>query len=82
MLLTDDEVKARVAENIQRLLVERDWTQADLARATGENDARISLAVRGLKVPSIAFVARIADVLEVSTDYLLAPSRKKIQESA
>ena len=82
MLLTDDQVKSRLAENVNRLLAEREWSQADLARATGESSARVFNLLKARKLASAGFILRVAEVLGVSTDYLYAPSRKNSEKIA
>lgn len=82
MLLSDDQAKARLAENVRRLLDERNWSQAELARATGENDVRVSALLHEEQMAGAGFIARIAEVFSVSIDYLFAPSREISRESA
>jgi transcriptional regulator with XRE-family HTH domain len=72
-VITDDEAKQNIANNIRILLAERNWKQSDLASATGESEMRVSLAVRGRKLPSAAFLARIAEALNSTVDRLLSP---------
>lgn len=76
-VLTDDDAKSLISANVKRLLDERDMSQAELARATGESTARISQMIHGQKLPSAAFLARIAEALEVAADELLSPPEKK-----
>lgn len=82
MTMTDEQAKQRLAENVTRLLEEHAWKAADLARATGENEVRISSILNARNVASSAVVARIADALDVSIDYLFSPSREKSVKSA
>lgn len=55
-------------------------TQTQLAEATDESPARISLMIRGLKLPSAAFLARIAEALGTTVDGLLEAPRKKSEK--
>jgi transcriptional regulator with XRE-family HTH domain len=73
---TDDEAKRNIAENVNRLMAARDLSQADLSRASGESEMRVSLLRRGLKMPTAGFLARIAEALGVSVDTLLSPPTK------
>jgi transcriptional regulator with XRE-family HTH domain len=81
-IISDEEAKARLAKNVRRLLSERGWKGSDLARATRENEVRVSNLLRAQTVASGAFVARVAEALEVSIDCLFAPSRKNFGKSA
>lgn len=70
-MITDQEAKDVISENVQRLLDARDWTQRDLAVATKESTARINHLVNGRKCPSAAFLARVAEALDVTPNDLL-----------
>lgn len=72
-MLTDDDAKKNIADNLQRLIRERGLKQSEIAEAVGESRMRVSLAVRGKKLPSAAFLARIAEALNSSVDVLLSP---------
>ena len=81
-MLTDAEARTTIADNVRRLLAERGMNQRDLAKATGESDMRVSLLCRGERIPSAAFLARVAEALEVSADTILAPPPKKSRKTA
>lgn len=70
-MLTDTEARDIIAENVRRRLATLDWSQSDLARETGESPMRISYLVRGVKSPTIGFLARVADALETTVDWLI-----------
>lgn len=72
-MISDEETKRRIAANVARLLHERGMCQADLVEKTGESSARVSMMARGLKLPSAAFLARVAEALNTSTDDILSP---------
>jgi transcriptional regulator with XRE-family HTH domain len=76
-VLTDNEAKSAISANVKRLLGERGMSQAELARATEESTARLSQMIHGQKLPSAAFLARIAEALAVAADDLLAIPGKK-----
>lgn len=80
--LTDDEAKKRIPANIQAAMAAAGVSQAELARRTEESDARISLVRRGVHIPSSALLARIAEALSVSADWLLSKPEKKIRKRA
>ncbi len=64
---------------IRKLRAERRWSQNDLARRLGTNDAAaISRYENGKMTPTVEVVVRLAEIFGVSTDYLLidgAPRR-------
>ena len=70
-LVSDDAAKRVISKNIRDALALREWSQKQLAEATGESTARINHAVRGRSVPSSAFLQRIALALQLTTDELL-----------
>lgn len=76
-VLTDNEAKAVISANVKRLLGERNMSQAELARATEEDTAKISQMIHGKKLPSAGFLARIAEAFGVAADDLLAFAEKK-----
>lgn len=57
-----------------RQLLRREWSQADLARATGISSGRISEWVRGTRLPNSESAIRLADALHEDPDYVLALS--------
>ena len=61
----------RFNERIAELLKAKDMTQRDLARMTDVTDAAMSHYIKGDRVPRSAVMARIADALGTSTDYLM-----------
>ncbi len=77
-MLTDVETKQRIAANVTRYMAAMNppMSQTELAHVTGEGDMRISLMVRGVKMPGAGFLARIAEALGVTVTDLLAPARK------
>ncbi len=77
-VIQDSIAQRNIAANVQRLLADRatkrqfPFSQAQLAKATGESEMRISKLVRGLAMPEAAFLARIAEALGTSVDSLLS----------
>lgn len=49
-------------------------TQEDLAARVGMSPSHMSIVERGVKVPRMDTVVKLANVLEVSADYLLQDS--------
>ena len=53
------------------LLEEKNISQKDLAKKIGVTEATISKYINNLQMPRLDLVDRIADTLNVTTDYLL-----------
>ena len=61
-----------LSEQIRQLRAERRWSQADLARRLGTNDAAaISRYENDKMTPTVEVVVKLAEIFDVSTDYLL-----------
>lgn len=60
-----------LGERLKQLRRERSWSQADLATKVGADAGQISRYENGHMTPSAEAVAKLAEVLDVSTDYLL-----------
>ncbi len=76
-MVTNDQVKRYVAENLTRILNSRGMTQKALAKMAGEDEMTISRLCRRQVSPNVAVMVRIADALEVSVDKLTSkPSQK------
>lgn len=69
--MTDNEAKENIARNLERLLTEKDISQAELAKIAKENEMRISRYIRGVSLASSGALKRLAEALDVSTEYLL-----------
>ncbi len=76
-MLSNDDVRRNLAANVRRLLEDRNITQADLARRSGESENAISRVVRGRLLASSATIARIAEAFDVSIDRLVNASPEK-----
>lgn len=72
-MMTESEIRERLAFNVRRLLAARGWTQSDLARATKEADGRVSGLVRGIVTPRADFLAKVAEAFRVPVDDLFLP---------
>ena len=70
-MVTDEQAKENIKANLARLLVDRGWSQNELARRTKESRMTISNVCRGNHVPSAALLARIAEALDVSMDRIV-----------
>lgn len=58
-------------ERLIELRKERNMSQRDLAKAIGTTQAAVSLWERGERTPDIDTLLKLANVFDVSTDYLL-----------
>lgn len=85
-MVSDEQAKQNIANNIRRLLAARpspENQQRWLADATDESAMRISLYVNGRKMPGAGVLARIAEALGVTVDDLLSrPTKNGRKKSA
>ncbi|MBQ8689609.1 MAG: helix-turn-helix transcriptional regulator [Clostridia bacterium] len=65
------ELKSVIAKNICELRIESGMTQLALAEMLNYSDKAISKWERGESVPDVFMLKRIADIFEVTVDYLL-----------
>ena len=63
-----------LGERLKQLRRELGWSQADLAARIGADAGQISRYENGHMTPSAEAVAKLAEVLDVSADYLLIDS--------
>jgi transcriptional regulator with XRE-family HTH domain len=63
-----------LGERLKQLRRERGWSQADLAAKIGADAGQISRYENSHMTPSAEAVAKLAEVLDVSADYLLINS--------
>lgn len=60
-----------VAERIKQLREQRSFTQADLAKRLGITRSSVNAWEMGISVPSTQYIVDLANIFQVSTDYLL-----------
>lgn len=70
-MISDDDAKRRVCENLCRIMDEKQISQAELARLTGEHDSRIARYRLGKSIPSLAVAARLCTALDSKVSDLL-----------
>lgn len=76
------ELQKAVGKNIKKIRTERGYTQAFLAEKVELSEGHIIQIEGGFKSPSIFSLARIAEALDVSSEYLLfGESRDITQEN-
>ncbi len=66
-----DELKVVIADNIVQLRKEKGLTQAELAEKLNYSDKAVSKWERGESLPDISVLKQIADMFNVTVDYLL-----------
>lgn len=75
-------LKQIIANNISELRVGANMTQLELAERLNYSDKAISKWERGESIPDIAVLKEIADLFEVTLDYLVEESHEaKVQSS-
>jgi len=73
-----------IGDKIKKIRIKRDMTQKELGLAIGFNkkpaDVRMAQYESGTRVPKEAIIIKIAEVLKVNSDYLMAPTLTKTEE--
>ena len=67
-----------IAERITKARKELGLNQKELAKKANLTEANLSRYENGLREPKSAVLARLADALEVSTDYLVGLTDEKL----
>ena len=68
---------AILQDRIKVLRKEKKWAQSELAKKIGADGRQISRYENGKITPSVETVIKIAQIFEVSTDYLLKENSPK-----
>jgi len=63
-------VKRTVGDRIRNLRQERNWTQAELGERLNVHQKQVSAYERGVHVPSTDVLIKVAEVFNVTLDYL------------
>jgi transcriptional regulator with XRE-family HTH domain len=66
-----DEISPEFPEKLKRARVLKGLTQGQLARKIGADTQRISKYERGVAAPTTAILIKLAEALDVTTDYLI-----------
>jgi len=66
-----------VKDKVRQLRQERKWSQAQLADKMGIHQKQVSAYERGRNVPSTEVLIRLADIFDVSLDYLAFEAQGK-----
>ena len=59
-----------IKERIRQLRQERNWSQTQLAQKMGIHQKQVSAYERGRNTPSTEVLIKLADIFDVSLDYL------------
>ena len=83
MVIIIKDLKPVIAKNIAELRRANDTTQAELAEKLNYSDKAVSKWERGESIPDVIVLSEIADIFDVSVDYLLpedhAPAAEMIE---
>ena len=71
------ELKFTIAKNIQKLRQEKGMTQLELAEKLNYSDKSVSKWERGESLPDIIVLKTVADLFEVTLDYLVETEHKE-----
>lgn len=69
-----------LAENLKRLRKERGWSQTQLAEQIGSHLSHINRIETGKYNPSLDVVQKLANVLDVTIDYLVSETEEDFKE--
>jgi transcriptional regulator with XRE-family HTH domain len=69
-MISNEECLRNLAANVSRLMDQQGLTQKQLAERIGEHQVTISRVRRGLNMPGIGLLKRIAVALDTSCDVL------------
>jgi transcriptional regulator with XRE-family HTH domain len=67
----DEAVRREFAKRLQAAILERGWTQSELARRAGINRDNVSGYIRGQNRPGPTMLKKMADALGVASDKLM-----------
>ena len=63
---------------IKELRIEKNYTQESLALKVGVNQTSLSRIECGISIPDANLLIRLADIFQVSTDYILCLSNQRL----
>ena len=69
-----------LAENIKRLRKKKGWSQAELAKQIDSHLSNINRIETGKYNPSLSLITKLAEVFDVTIDYLISNTKKDFQE--
>ncbi len=66
-----------IKDRIKQLRHERNWSQTQLGQKMGIHQKQVSAYERGRNIPSTEVLMKIADIFDVSLDYLASEAQGK-----
>jgi len=66
-----------IKDKIKQLRQEKNWSQAQLGSKMGIHQKQVSAYERGRNIPSTEVLMKIADIFDVSLDYLASEAQGK-----
>lgn len=66
-----------IKDRIKQLRQEKNWSQAQLANKMGIHQKQVSAYERGRNIPSTEVLIKLADIFDVSLDYLAFEAEDK-----
>jgi len=75
-----EDIKPIIAKNIVNLRKSTNLTQAELAEKLNYSDKAVSKWERAESIPDITILKKVADMFNVTVDYLLEPDHKNIDD--
>lgn len=76
-MLTDEDVKKNLSVNLRRLMRARGIRQTQIAETCGMTQPSVSRIVQGDYVPNVTTIARLAEALDTTVDFLLREFREE-----
>ncbi|MDR2648853.1 MAG: helix-turn-helix domain-containing protein [Clostridiales bacterium] len=67
----------KLSDNIRQLRIAQNLTQGQLAKLINSNNKTVNGWERGIRVPSIGVIYQLADLFDVSLDYLCGRSESR-----
>lgn len=80
MIVKEDKIKEKLAENVRRLRKEKGWSQAKLAQKIGSHLTHVNSIETEKYIPSLKTLIQIAHLFEVSMGYLLEGGGDELEE--
>ena len=81
-MIDDERMLANIASNLRALLTDRDWSLRELIRATSIPLMTLSNLANEKHVPGVIALAKIAEALRTTVDYLLTDHSEKSSPAA
>jgi len=70
-LMQDASIRKALGKRIKQLRKDKNWTQKELAKQVGTSPAQLNKYESGLNTPPLDRLALLAEVLNISVDFLI-----------